>query len=576
MPLPLSDTPNDEFAASPDRMPLFLARYEADRGSLERLFTAPYSPPRRERLREFFAEWRASLETLPFESLARSDRVDWLLFRHLLEREQRRLDREARQFAEMEALLSFAADLMELEETRSRLESVEGEAAAERLDRALTRLRETRAALAEGNGATAMTPAVAHRAAETLDRLRKTLEGWFEFSNGYDPLFTWWVEAPYRALEQALSEYAAFLRKELAGAEDEDAIIGDPLGREALTEALEEALIPYSPEELVTIAGREREWCLAALRQAAGEMGCGEDWRAALEQVKAAHVAPGEQPALVRELAREAIRFVQERELVTVPPLAIESWQMAMMAPEAQRVNPFFLGGETIIVSFPTNRMEHPQKRMSLRGNNRHFARATVQHELIPGHHLQGFCQERYRPYRRLFTTPFWTEGWTLHWEMLLWDMQFAETPEDRIGMLFWRLHRCARVLFTIGFHLGQMTPEACVEMLVDEVGHERDNAIAEVRRSFNGQYDPLYQCAYLIGGLQVHALHRELVGEGRMTQRAFHDAVLRENCMPVAVLRALLADLPLERDFQRAWRFADLPQGGTRTSRRSRSYRCR
>ena len=28
---------------------------------------------------------------------------------------------------------------------------------------------------------------------------------------------------------------------------------------------------------------------------------------------------------------------------------------------------------------------------MSMRGNNIHFSRATVHHELIPGHHLQGY-----------------------------------------------------------------------------------------------------------------------------------------------------------------------------------------
>jgi uncharacterized protein (DUF885 family) len=403
-------------------------------------------------------------------------------------------------------------------------------------------------------------PAVAFRAAETLERLRKMLEEWFGYFNGYDPLFTWWVERPYRALEGSLQEYAAFLRKELAGAEDEDAIIGDPLGRDALVEALQHALIPYSPEELITVAGRERDWCLVEMQRAAGEMGCGDDWRAALERVKSSHVAPGEQPALVRDLAQEAIRYVQEHDLLTVPPLAAECWRMEMMSPEKQKINPFFLGGETITVSFPTHTMEHAQKRMSLRGNNRHFARATVQHELIPGHHMQSFFQERYRPYRRIFSTPFWTEGWTLHWEMLLWDRGFAETPEDRIGMLFWRLHRCARVIFSLGFHLEQMTPQQCVDMLVNDVGHERDNAVAEVRRSFGGDYDPLYQCAYLIGGLQVRALHCELVGSGRLTDRAFHDAMLRENCMPIAVLRALLADLPLERDFCGDWRFYPLP----------------
>ena len=60
-----------------------------------------------------------------------------------------------------------------------------------------------------------------------------------------------------------------------------------------------------------------------------------------------------------------------------------------MMSPERQLVAPFFLGGETILVSYPTDGMTHEQKLMSLRGNNKHFARATVHHELIPGHHLQ-------------------------------------------------------------------------------------------------------------------------------------------------------------------------------------------
>ena len=69
------------------------------------------------------------------------------------------------------------------------------------------------------------------------------------------------------------------------------------------------------------------------------------------------------------------------------------------------------------------------------------------------------------------------------------------------------------------------MTPKECIDLLVDRVGHERDNATAEVRRSFTGSYGPLYQAAYLLGGLQLRALHRELVESGKMTDRAFHDA---------------------------------------------------
>ena len=76
--------------------------------------------------------------------------------------------------------------------------------------------------------------------------------------------------------------------------------------------------------------------------------------------------------------------------LVTIPETAREGWRMEMMSPERQLVSPFFLGGETILVSYPTDTMTHEQKLMSMRGNNRHFTRAVTHHELIPGHHLQG------------------------------------------------------------------------------------------------------------------------------------------------------------------------------------------
>src|SRR5207253_2100924 len=217
--------------------------------------------------------------------------------------------------------------------------------------------------------------------------------------------------------------------------------------------------------------------------------------------------------------------------------------------------NPFFLGGETITVSYPTGSMPHEAKMMSLRGNNIHFSRATVFHELIPGHHLQGYMTARHKTYRRLFNTPFWTEGWALYWELLLWDRGFAKSPENRIGMLFWRMHRCARIIFSLGFHLETMTPRECIDFLVDRVGHERDNATAEIRRSFTSSYGPLYQAAYLLGGLQLRSLHRELVESGKMTDRGFHDAILKENGIPIEMVRALLTNQDLTPDYTPSWK---------------------
>ena len=221
-------------------------------------------------------------------------------------------------------------------------------------------------------------------------------------------------------------------------------------------------------------------------------------------------------------------------------------------------MNPYFTGGEVISVSYPTAEMSHGDKLMSMRGNNIHFSRATVHHELIPGHHLQGFMTARYRRHRGMFKTPFWTEGWALYWEMLLWDLDFPRSAADRVGMLFWRKHRCARIIFSLGFHLDKMTANEAIDFLVERVGHERRNATAEVRRSVQGGYSPLYQSAYMLGGLQIRALYRALVVSGKMTDRDFHDAILQQNAIPIELVRASLTTQELTREFKSSWRFAD------------------
>jgi uncharacterized protein (DUF885 family) len=129
------------------------------------------------------------------------------------------------------------------------------------------------------------------------------------------------------------------------------------------------------------------------------------------------------------------------------------------------------------------------------------------------------------------------------------------------VGALIWRMHRSARIIFSLKFHLGEMTPEQAVQFLVDTVSWDRANAEGEVRRSFNGSYPPLYQIGYMIGGLQLRALHHEIVDAGKMTDKEFHDAVLQGGPMPIAMVRARLEHVTLTRDGAAAWHFAsELP----------------
>lgn len=564
-------TPVSEMRAS-------IERYSVDRGSLTRSYPVSVSPARRERFRKFYGEWFDSLKQLDFDSMSQDGKVDYILFKNHLEYELRQLDIQGKQIAEIEPLLPFAKTIIDLEETRRRMEPIDSAKVAASLNDLRKQIDDRRRTV----DANQVKKTVANRAVAAINSLRSNLRNWYTFYNGYDPIFTWWNEEPYKAVDQSLTNYSNFISERIVGVRTENApaatprgpggfqrpttaragdssdIVGDPIGREALISELRSEMIPYTPEEIIAIGEKEMAWCENEMKKASRELGYGDDWHKALEHVKNLYVEPGKQPEMIRELALEAIKFVEDNNLVTVPELARESWRMEMMTPERQLVSPFFLGGETILVSFPTNTMAHEQKMMSMRGNNRYFSRATVHHELIPGHHLQGFMAARYKPYRGVFSTPFWSEGNALYWELLLWDLNFAKKPEERIGMLFWRMHRCARIIFSLSFHLEKMTPQECIELLVNKVGHERDNATAEVRRSFDGSYGPLYQIAYLIGGLQQYAMHKELVDSGKLTNRQYNDALLKENRIPIEMLRAAITNQKLTRDFVTNWRFYD------------------
>jgi uncharacterized protein (DUF885 family) len=509
------------------------------------------SAARLARYRSFYEEWLGRLKGLDFDKLSQEGKIDYLLLDNRLHRELRQLDLEAKRLEETGPFTPFAGTILGLADARRRMEPLDASKAAA----AVTALSAQVAAVRKQVQEKHEPQAAAIRAAREVEQLRTILRNWFEFYLGYDPLFTWWVEAPFKNTDKALQDYATFLREKVAGIQP-DQLVGDPIGREALLSELASEMIPYTPEELIDIANREAAWCEAELKKAAREMGYGDDWHKALEQVKTRHVEPGKQPALIRDLAREAIEFVQKRNLLTLPPLALEDWRIEMMSPERQLVNPFFTGGDDIDVSYPTNTMSQEQKLMSMRGNNIYFARATVFHELIPGHHLQMFMAERYHPYRWPFATPFYVEGWAVYWEMLLWDLNFDGTPEQRVGALFWRLHRCARIVFSLNFHLGKMLSQDCIDYLVDRVGHERANAAAEVRRSIADDYGPLYQAAYMLGALQLRALRRDLVERGKMSDLQFHDAVLMENSVPIEMIRAALTGQKLARDFRPSWRF--------------------
>ena len=624
----------------------------------------PISPARLARLKRFDLNWQQALKGFDLSRLSAAARRDLGTLGVTIAANLRALDDDAATLAAISPYLPFAPAIVDLVERRIRIEDVQAQAAAKTLSGIAAGMPAWRRQV-EASG---IPRDLAGIAADAVSHLGHDLREWFDFYNGYDPVFTWWMGLPFEAAARALGTYGDVLRtgaiaREPAGPRppqslapppqlphsdvpdlgeltrlpqdemieivrrframhegvagqpparapelyrrwlealktldfaslsrnaqidylfikrtsqlqleraavtlpvnpprktDDSGITGAARGQLGLRWDLADEVIPYTPEELVRLADREFAWVEAEMIKASRELGFGDDWKRAVEHVKDMHPPPGGQPAAVRDLMREAVDYLRRHDLLTVPQVAAESMHMVMLTPEQQLINPFFRGGPRISVSYPTNTMTYEQRVQSMRGNNTPFSHATAHHEMIPGHNLDDFYRARHEGYRAELVprTPFFREGWALYWELLLYDRGFNDTPAERIGALFWRMHRCARIVFSLRFHLGEWSPQEAVDFLVNRVGHERENATAEVRRSFRGDYGPLYQAAYLLGGLQIRSLHRELVESGGMTAKAFHDEMLRQNSMPIALLRLALGTQPLTPDTPLDWHF--------------------
>lgn len=515
------------------------------------------SPEQRKRQIEIDNNYLDQLNKLDFNAMSVYGKVDYILLKRNIDDHLRDLAIEEKQYGQIAKNIPFADKLYLLEKNRRRGVTVNGQEVAGMLN---SINKEIKTASENLRKVEFLDMPLASFSEQAVKGLQARLKGVNEFYQGYDPLYSWWVPEPYETLDSALMAYAKLLKSKgkltTSQKDDGSGITGVPIGRDELIRQLQVEMINYTPEELNEIANKEFAWCDKELLKASQEMGFKDDWKSAQEKVKNSYVPAGMQPELILKLYNDAQRFIKEYDLMDIPPIADETWGMIMMTPQRQLVNPFFTGGREISISYPTSTMSHEDKLMSMRGNNPYFSRGTVQHELVPGHHLQYYMSSRYKPYRESFRTPFYTEGWALYWELLLYDKGFAKTPEERIGMLFWRMHRCARIIFSLNYHLGKWTPQQCINFLVDRVGHEKANAEGEVRRSFEGGYSPLYQVAYLLGGLQIWSLKNELVDNGKMTYKKFHDLMMKENNIPVEMLRATLTNQPLSRDFKTKWKF--------------------
>jgi uncharacterized protein (DUF885 family) len=164
-------------------------------------------------------------------------------------------------------------------------------------------------------------------------------------------------------------------------------------------------------------------------------------------------------------------------------------------------------------------------------------------HEATPGHHLQVALQRENTglpQYRRANGFSAYNEGWALYAEAVAADDLdvYADDPLGRVGFLMSYLSRAVRLVVDTGMHAKGWSREQAVDYMVASGAKPVGAANSEINRyaSMPGQ-----ACAYKIGHTVIARLRAEEAAKPGFDLRAFHDEVLANGSVPLAVLEGLI-----------------------------------
>jgi uncharacterized protein (DUF885 family) len=166
---------------------------------------------------------------------------------------------------------------------------------------------------------------------------------------------------------------------------------------------------------------------------------------------------------------------------------------------------------------------------------------ALVLHEGAPGHHIQtALAQEQtgVPDFRKTIYFNAYGEGWGLYSEWLGEEMGIYRDPYELFGRLSYEMWRACRLVADTGIHAKHWTLDQAKACFNDNTALSPTNIDVEVARyiSWPGQ-----ALAYKVGELKILELRHQAeaaLGD-KFDERAFHDAVLLNGSLPLAVLEA-------------------------------------
>lgn len=171
-------------------------------------------------------------------------------------------------------------------------------------------------------------------------------------------------------------------------------------------------------------------------------------------------------------------------------------------------------------------------------------------HEAVPGHHLQiALAQEMegIPELRKEMDFTAYIEGWGLYAEKLGEEMDFYQTPYDKMGQLTYEMWRAIRLVVDVSMHTLGWSRENAIQYFEENAGKASHDIEVEVDRYIVW---PGQALAYKIGELKIRELRAfaEEQLKDRFNVRAFHDELLSQGALPMDILQQRMIDWVMKR----------------------------
>lgn len=165
-------------------------------------------------------------------------------------------------------------------------------------------------------------------------------------------------------------------------------------------------------------------------------------------------------------------------------------------------------------------------------------------HEAVPGHHLQNaIAMELDVPaFRRTLSHSAFGEGWGLYAERLGKEAGFYQDPYSDFGRLGYEMWRAVRLVVDTGIHAFGWSRQQAIDYLGEHTALTKKSVENQIDRyiSWPGQ-----ALSYKMGEIKIRELRakaEETLG-AKFDIRRFHDTVIGQGSLPMAVLEDVIND---------------------------------